>query len=70
MSAFWTQKIFKNGPKMTQNVPKIGLYIAVIAVTTIAVGNIAVTPIAVFGIPTAMWHVYTTHTNKDRNVIS
>ena len=42
---------------MSQNVPKKLGYIAAIAVTAIAVGNIAVTPIAVFGIPTAMRHV-------------
>ena len=40
----------KNGPK----IPEKYRVFAVIAVTAIAVGNIAVTPIAVFGIPTAM----------------
>ena len=42
------------------------VYIAVIAVTAIAVGNIAVSPIAVFGIPTAIRHVYA----KERFVLT
>ena len=39
---------------MVQKYLKNTEFFAVIAVTAIAVGNIAVTPIAVFGIPTAM----------------
>ena len=49
---FCTQKIIKNGPKNDPKCPKKLGYIAVVAVTAIAVGTIAV-----FGIPRAMRHV-------------